>query len=199
MTEWALIIILNLARDCLYLKLFMSCKYWNRLVLKKILFLKVLNSGMCNVFHCLLGSYAACHSHVYNFCIVFVMWKYHNHNHDNVMWFIPINNWIEYRQCTCVSVCSVAVQTAQAPRQLRNEGNQHGPTPATGHAATDCVWNLFTLNIDCEKRDQLHHTYSSKKSWNSFWHLSPTGSFTWLVPTACSATSITRNRTRNHL
>jgi len=33
-------------------------------------------------------------------------------------------------------------------------------------------------------------TYSSKKSWNNFWHLSPTWSFTWFVRIVCSATSI---------
>lgn len=33
-------------------------------------------------------------------------------------------------------------------------------------------------------------TYSSRKSWNSFWHRTPTSSFTRICPTFTSATSI---------
>lgn len=38
-----------------------------------------------------------------------------------------------------------------------------------------------------------HITYSSRKSWNNFWHLSPTWSFTCFVTIVCSATSIIKN------
>lgn len=37
------------------------------------------------------------------------------------------------------------------------------------------------------------YTYSSKKSWNSFWHRSPTSSFIWLCPTRLSATSMIKD------